>query len=120
MELFLKYWDALSTGSHDLRKTDLGECKITLKEGSEPFKAAARPLNPIQIKYLKRQIGDWSVSEVIEPSFSPWSSPLVPVRKKGTDQYHWTVDYRRLNSMTVADSFPLPHCDESLAQLAGS
>ena len=43
---------------------------------------------------------------VIKLSKSPWSSPLVPVRKKdGTIRL--CVDYRRLNAVTVDDPYPM-------------
>ena len=55
----------------------------------------------------------------IEPSVSPWSSPVVLVRKKdGTTRF--CVDYRRLNDITVKDSFPLPRIDDIFDQLSTS
>ncbi|CAF3969994.1 unnamed protein product [Rotaria magnacalcarata] len=44
----------------------------------------------------------------VEPSTSPWCSPIVLVRKKdGTIRF--CVDYRKLNDITLKDSFPLPY-----------
>ena len=56
---------------------------------------------------------------VIEPSSSPWASPTVLVHKKdGTTGF--CVDYWRLNSATVKDSYPLQRIDDSIDALSGS
>ena len=55
----------------------------------------------------------------IEPSTSPWNSPVVLVRKKdGSTRF--CVDYRKLNDITVKDSFPLPRIDDIFDQLSQS
>jgi hypothetical protein len=56
---------------------------------------------------------------IIEPSRSPWGSPVVLIKKKdGSTMF--CVDYRKLNSVTKKDSYPLPRVDTSLYSFFGS
>ncbi|XP_070547373.1 uncharacterized protein [Ptychodera flava] len=56
---------------------------------------------------------------VLQPSQSPYASPIVVVRKKDGCM-RICVDYRQLNSRTVRDSFPLPRIEEALEALGNA
>jgi hypothetical protein len=55
----------------------------------------------------KKLINTMQRQGIIQKSSSPWSSPLVLVMKKN-GKIRPCVDYRRLNSVTKKDAFPLP------------
>ena len=55
--------------------------------------------------------------DIIEPSVSPCSSPVVLVKKSDTDITRFCVDYRELNKVTIKDSFPVPNIEEILDSL---
>lgn len=51
--------------------------------------------------------------DVIQPSKSPWESPVVLVRKEdGTLRF--CIDYRKLNTITKKDVYPLPRIYDTL------
>lgn len=50
---------------------------------------------------------------IVEPSNSPWSSPILLVNTKG-GKYRFRVDYRKLSAVTVRDSYPLPIFSDTL------
>lgn len=56
---------------------------------------------------------------IIRPSTSPWASPIILVKKKDeTDRL--VVDFGRLNSVTLKDSYPLPRMDDALDAVNGT
>ncbi|GBN75169.1 Retrovirus-related Pol polyprotein from transposon 297 [Araneus ventricosus] len=56
---------------------------------------------------------------IIEESSGPWASHIVLVKKKDGSR-RFCVDYRKLNEITIKDSYPLPRIDDTLDALNGS
>jgi len=86
---------------------------------SPPMCQQARRLPVYQRDEVKNLLKDMLDKDFIKPSRSPWVSPIVVVRKKdGSARFY--VDYRRLNSVTRKDAFPLLRINDTLDTLAGA
>ena len=79
------------------------------------YNSIPRPL----LNVVKGHIEDMLNRGWITRSASPWSSPVVIVRKACGD-IRLCCDFRQLNQKTIADKHPLPRVQESLDSLAGS
>ena len=67
---------------------------------------------------VKAEVNRMLEHNVIRPSTSPWSSPIVMVRMND-GSWHFYVDYRKLNLVTHRDAYPLPRTDATLDSFAG-
>ena len=84
-----------------------------------PFKIPYRRLPLAKKVVAEEEINRMLAEKVIEPSNSPWSSPVCMVTKKD-GAIRFCIDYRKLNSMTKKNLYPLPRIDETLDSLGGN
>ncbi|XP_076441065.1 uncharacterized protein LOC143280318 [Babylonia areolata] len=80
--------------------------------------ARARRLNPEKLAAAKAEFLKMEEMGIIRRSNSPWSSPLHVV-PKSNGQWRPCSDYRRLNTATKDDRYPLPHIQDFSNHLAG-
>ena len=86
---------------------------------AKPIRQVPRSIPLAKREEVNQIIDEMKENKIIEPSSSPWSSPVVLVKKKdGTTRF--CVDYRKLNDVTKKDSYPLPRIDDTLDTLSGS
>ena len=99
-------------------RAKIGEHCINLKD-EMPFKEAVRRVPLYKREILDNEIDKLKEQGLIEESKSPWSSPIVLVQKKDKSS-RLCVDYRRLNSQTIKDAYPIPRISDDLDALSGS
>ena len=96
---------------------DLGFCDV-LKHSiptttDKPVYLPHRQI-PVQLRSeVRKCLDNWLKQGIIRLSKSPYASQVVIVRKK-TGKIYLCVDFRKLNAISIRDSFPLPHVEEAL------
>ena len=100
----------------DLRgTTPLVQHRIHLTD-PEPIKQRYYPQNPRMQGVINAEVDKMLKDDIIEPSTSPWSSPIVMARKKnGT--YRFCVNFKKVNDVSRKDAYPLPYINAILDKL---
>ncbi|XLU18238.1 hypothetical protein S245_054304 [Arachis hypogaea] len=130
---------ALGWSIGDLKGISPARCmhKILLEDNAKPVVQPQRRLNPPMKEVVQKKVTKLLEAGIIYPiSDSPWVSPIQVVPKKGgmavvhneknelvltrtVTGWRMCIDYRRLNTATRKDHFPLPFIDQMLERLAG-
>ena len=116
--LLMAYHDIFSISQEELGHT--GRVQHEIHTGnSSPIRQHARRIPSGQREEARKLVQEMLKRDIIQPSSSPWSSPIVLVRKKD-GSLRFCVDYRKVNAVTKKDAYPLPRVDETLDTLSGS
>lgn len=114
-----KHKSVFDTSTPSIMKTDGHYHRIPVKPHHPPIHSYPYRKSPAENKAINEQVQEMLKNNVIRPSASPWSSPVVIINKKdGSPRF--CVDYRKLNSITERDVYPLPRIDDLLDKLTGS
>ncbi|KAK8941019.1 hypothetical protein KSP39_PZI010072 [Platanthera zijinensis] len=92
---------------------------IELVPGAKPMARSPYRVAPKEMAELKVQLQELLEQGYIRPSMSPWSAPVLFVKKKD-GSLRLCIDYRELNKLTEKNKYPIPRIDDLFDQLAGS
>lgn len=116
-----EYADIFHVEGDTISCTDAIQHEIKTPGVSQPIHQRPYRLPYSQQAEIDKQVNELLEDGVITTSDSPWIAPLLIVPKKvdatGEQRYRVVVDYRKLNSITVGDAFPMPNINEILDQL---
>ena len=101
--------------SMDLGKMDLVKHHIELTNYT-PIKDQYMQIPPQQYEEVQKHLKQMLDIGAIRCSNSPWSSPVVLVRKKD-GSLRFCIDLRKLNAQTVKDAYSIPHIKNVLDSL---
>lgn len=113
-----EYADVFSQNDLDLGHYAGVQHRIEL-EDDRLFKQRYRRIPPHMFEEVADHLRQLEANGVIRPSKSPFSSPVVCVRKKD-GRLRLCVDYRLLNARTKKDNFCLPRVEEILDSMHGA
>lgn len=93
--------------------------RIPLKEGVSAVNVKPYRHSSIQKDVIEKMTTELLATGLIQPNKSPFSSPIVLVKKKdGT--WRMCIDYRELNRNTIKDKYSIPVIEELLDELQSS
>ena len=139
LQILKKHKESIAWSIEELKGISPSICmhKILLEETSRPTVEHQRRLNPVMKEVVKKEVLKLlNAGFIYAISDSPWVSPVHVVPKKGgftvirnekneliptrtVTGWRVCIDYRKLNTATRKDHFPLPFIDQMLDRLAG-
>ena len=81
-----------------------------------PVKAPSWRRPEVEHQQMEQEVKVMLEAGVIEKSASPWNAPVLLV-KKSDGTWRFCVDYRKLNTLTKKDCYPIPRIDETIDKL---
>jgi len=118
LNLIKKYSKLFSAHNHDIGFCPQVEHEIQIKEHAPCQQIPSKV--PIHVeKWVDDQVDDLLKKGIIQESNSPWSAPIVVVKKKSGD-FRLCIDYRRLNAVTIKPIYHIPDSRTIFDTLNGS
>ena len=103
--------DIFSEGLHDLGRTHLITHTINTGD-APPVKIPHYKQTPEMRRITQEHVEKLKENNLVHESNSSWHSPVVLVKKANSDEYRFAVDYRKLNKVSKAQSYPIPRLSD--------
>ncbi|GKA82379.1 reverse transcriptase [Tanacetum coccineum] len=118
VKVVLKDFESVFDVPRELPLKRTHDHRIPLVPNTPPVNIRPYKHPPSQKDSTELMVKELLESGVIRNSQSPFSSPIVIVKRKdGT--WRMCVDYRKLNKPIVKDNFPIPIVEELIDELSG-
>jgi hypothetical protein len=108
--------------ANEVGRTQLVEHCIPTGE-NKPIQQRQYPIPSVAREYINTQVNDMLNEGFIRPSTSPWRSPVLLAKKKkedGTIGFRFCIDLKKVNAVTIKDSYSLPLIGECVDALSGA
>ncbi|UYV69323.1 hypothetical protein LAZ67_6003244 [Cordylochernes scorpioides] len=118
--LLSRYNDIFGENKYNIRPLKVEPPRLRLKDKTP---VCLRPYrhNPRDTEIIKEQIRQLLKYGIIRHASSPYSSPVTLAHKKGeNDKSRLCIDFRKLNSKLIGDSFPIPLVENIIQKVQGS
>ena len=110
-------WEYSDIKTYD---TNIIQHKIPLEKNTIPFKQKLRPISPLLLPLIEKEIKKLLDAKIIVPlRYSKWIANLVVVRKKN-GEIRLCVGFRNLNKCSKKDNYPLPNMEHLLQKVSGA
>ena len=136
LEVLSEYADIFAEDTSQLGRTSLVKHHIDTGD-HQPIRSRPYRVSPFKKEIMTEHIKDMEKNNIIKPSFSPWSAPVVLIGKRSDDgstkasfrntedldpkkvfkQFRFCIDYRNLNLISKKDSYRIPRIDDTLDAL---
>ena len=111
--------DLMRLTNNNIPEDQRVEHEIQVKLDSDPIKQKTRGIPYSFREDFKKTILEMKAAGMIIDSKSPWCSPVRLVKKKdGTIRV--CVDFRKVNSVTIKDAYPIPKIEDLFTYLTGA
>ena len=109
-------WEYSDLKTYD---TDIIQHRIPLEKDTIPFKQKLRPISPIFLSVIEKEIQKLLNAKIIIPlRYSKWIANLVIVRKKN-GEIQLCIDFKNLNKCSMKENYRLPKMEHLLQRVSG-